>query len=256
MKTFKHSGSFGDLIYSLPLVKHFGGGEFYIHLNQINWIGKHYYGSDPAPFHQGRLTKEDFNFMKEFMLAQDYITKFEILDKNHEISHNLDRFRPAFVKHPGNYVDIYSAVFGITDSTKQKEIRTTPWLSVPNQRSAGTGKTVVINRTTRWIPPEPPEQWDLWKNDGMDQCSVFIGLEDEYEKFKQQIGWNIPYQPVTSMLEMAEYIAGAEKFIGNQSVALSVAIGLGKEFYCELRRDLPIERNECYFPNQPNGNYF
>ena len=37
MKTFKHSGTGGDLLYSLPLVKYLGGGEFYLHLNQIDW---------------------------------------------------------------------------------------------------------------------------------------------------------------------------------------------------------------------------
>jgi len=94
---FKHSGAFGDLIYSLPMVKHFGGGGFYLHLGQLNWIGQHYYGSAPQEFHQGRLTLQDFDFMKSFMEAQDYISHFEILDASRtEITHNLDRFRPPF----------------------------------------------------------------------------------------------------------------------------------------------------------------
>ena len=79
MNRFKHSGTFGDLIYGLPLVKHFGGGEFYLHLNQIDWIGQHFYGSKPNPFHQGRLTQNDFDFMKDFMESQSYIEKFSVL---------------------------------------------------------------------------------------------------------------------------------------------------------------------------------
>ena len=63
-------------------------------------------------------------------------------------------------------------------------------------------------------------------------------------------------QPTKTLLDVAELIAGCDTFIGNQSVALSIAIGLGKEYFCEARRDLPIERNECYFPAQPNGSYF
>ena len=35
MNKFKHSGTLGDIIYSLPIVKYFGGGEFYLHLHQI-----------------------------------------------------------------------------------------------------------------------------------------------------------------------------------------------------------------------------
>ena len=79
-KRFKHSGTLGDIIYSLAIMRNFGGGEFYLHLNQIDWIGQHYYGSKPDPFHQGRMTQKDFDFMEPFFLAQDYITKFSVLD--------------------------------------------------------------------------------------------------------------------------------------------------------------------------------
>ncbi len=64
------------------------------------------------------------------------------------------------------------------------------------------------------------------------------------------------YHPTKTLLEVASVIAGADVYMGNQSSGLAVAIGLGVPFCCELRRDLPRERNECYFPNQPNGQYF
>jgi hypothetical protein len=238
------------------MVKHFGGGEFYLHLNQIDWIGQRYYGSKPSPFHQGRMTMKDFEFMESFMLAQEYISKFEPMDpKNTMITHNLDDFRAPFVGHPGNYVDVYSTVYNITDPVEQTRIRTTPWLTVPNPKRHGN-RTVVINRTSRWLPPELSSQWIKWSSEGIQDIAVFLGLPEEYEAFKTATGWDIPYQPTTSMLELAEYIAGADMFIGNQSVALSMAIGLGQEYWCEARRDLPLERNECYFPDQPKGNYF
>lgn len=255
MNKFKHSGAFGDLIYSLPIVKHLGGGEFYLHLNQLDWIGKYFYNTPPVKFHQGRFTEQDYEQLKPLMEAQDYITQFEILTNRSEITHNLDRFRVPFVKHPGNYVDIYSAVFGITDPEQQKQIRTTPWLTVSNSKRH-EDKTIVINRSTRWIPASPGPKWFEWQAQGWTEHAVFVGLPNEYEQFKQQIGWNIPYQQTSNLLELAEYIKGAEKFIGNQSVALSIAIGLGAEYYCEARQDLPKDRNECYFPDQLKGNYF
>lgn len=255
MKTFKHSGAFGDLLYALPIVKHFGGGDFFLHLNQINWIGQHYYGSTPDPFHQGRLRESDFEYMKSFMLAQTYIKNFKILDPQiHEITHNLDRFRPLFVGHPGNYVDIYSSVFRLT-LEEANTVRTTPWITVPNPKKVA-GRNVIINRTQRWIPATPGNQWAEWKNQGFEDKSFFVGLPQEYEQFTKQIGWNIPYQPTNSMLDVAEYIAGSDQFIGNQSMCLALSIGLGQKFWCELRQDLPRERNECYFPQQPGGNYF
>ena len=252
MKSFKHSGAFGDLIYSLPIVKHLGGGDFFLHLNQINWIGQHYYGSQPNPFHQGRLTQDDFEYMKEFMLAQDYINKFEVLDpKTSMISHNLDRFRALFVGHPGNYVDIYSNVFGIDDPIEQTKIRTTPWLTVPSPNKVAS---LVVNRTERWIANPIPNNWKQLIKET--PSSVFIGLPHEHTKFEKDLGIKIDYFPTKTLLEVASVIAGSEKFIGNQSSGLAVAIGLGVQFYCELRKDLPKERNECYFPNQPNGQYF
>jgi hypothetical protein len=111
-------------------MKHFGGGEFYLHLNQIDWIGKHYYGSSPDPFHQGRMTEKDYDFMYDFMMEQDYIDKFDTLDvKYTEITHDLDRFRRLFVGHPTNYIDIYNATFNIYEDARQR-VNTEPWLTV------------------------------------------------------------------------------------------------------------------------------
>jgi hypothetical protein len=256
MNTFKHSGATGDLIYSMAVMKHFGGGHFYLHLNQMDWIGQHYYGSLPTAFHQGRLTQQDFEYMRDFMLAQEYVTGFDVLDpQTHEITHNLDRFRPLFVGHPGNYIDIYSTAFGIQDPDTRQQIRNTPWLTVPSP-TVVDGRTIVVNRTERWLPPEISPQWALWQEQGLEQQAIFVGLPQEYDRFRQDIGWDIPYCATKTMLELASVIAGAEAFIGNQSQALALAIGLGIEFGCEARQDLPIERNECYFGDNPRGNYF
>lgn len=257
MNKFKHSGTFGDLIYSLPLVKHLGGGEFYLHLNQINWIGQHYYGSAPNPTHQGRMTLKDFDYMRDFMLAQDYITEFAVLDVDQEITHNLDRFRVPFVGHPGNYVDIYCYVFGIQDQGVVEQARNTPWLTVPFVRESSLNRRIVINRTTRWLPNATSSQWAQWQAQGLEEQSIFVGLPEEYVQFQRATGWqDVPYQPCATMLELAQYIAGAQQFIGNQSMALSLAIGLGVPAYCEARQDLPENRNECYFPNLDRVKYF
>jgi ADP-heptose:LPS heptosyltransferase len=198
---------------------------------------------------------KDYEFMKTFMLAQTYIDRFEPMDpRKTEITHNLDRFRNLFVGHPGNYVNCYANTFNITNPGLQKQMRQTPWLTVPKPRRL-EGKVGVVNRTTRWVSPELPPQYEQWRLDGIDRECVFVGLASEYEKFKQDTGWDIDYYPTPTLLDLAEVIAGAETFIGNQSMALSVAIGLGTEYFCELRRDLPIERNECYFPQQPKGHY-
>jgi hypothetical protein len=219
MKKFKHSGTFGDLIYGLAVTKHLGGGEFYLHLNQIDWVGQYYYGAAPDPFHQGRMNQQDFDFMKSFMEEQPYIDKFSVMQPNTEITHNLDRFRPFFVGHPGNYVDIYAAAFGITDKDTVDQIRNTAWLTVSEPIKIKE-RPIVINRTHRWTPNQLPKQWQEWKNSGMESQAVFVGLETEYEEFKTITGWQVPHYVTENMLDLAQVIAGSELFVGNQSVAL------------------------------------
>lgn len=259
MNTYKHSGALGDLIYGMVVPKYTGGGHFYLHLNQLDWIGQHYYGNQPGGFHQGRMTQKDFEYMKPFMEAQEYITGFDILDPNRtEISHNLDRFRPPFVMHPANYIDLYSEIFKLYDNAElANTIKTEPWLTVPNPRTI-EGRPIVINRTSRWVPTDLSGHWNHWKNNkGWEAHSVFVGLELEYANFCQITGWNIPWQPTANMLELAEYIAGSSCFIGNQSQCLALAIGLGvADIRCEARRDLPLERNECYFAQRRHIEYF
>jgi ADP-heptose:LPS heptosyltransferase len=256
MSSFKHSGTFGDLIYSLPIMRHLGGGDFYLHLNQINWIGQHYYGSAPTPFHQGRMTQQDFEYMRTFMESQDYVNKFDVMTPSTEIKHNLDRFRPLFVNHPGNYVDVYAAAFGITNPTQLAILRNTPWLTVPNPSVMDENRTIVINRTSRWLPQQLSPQWAIWQEEGAEETSVFVGLPEEHAAFKKATGWDIPRVETPTMLDLAQIIAGSELFIGNQSVALSLAIGLGVNVCCEYRDDLPLERNECYFHDADNITYF
>jgi hypothetical protein len=257
LNKYKHSGTTGDLIYSLPIVQHFGGGEFYLHMDQIDYLSRHFYGVESPAFHQGRMNNKDYEFIKSFMEAQTYITKFAQLNPSvDEITHNLDKFRPLFIQHPGNYVDVYATAFGISDPSVHTELRNNAWLTVPEVKTV-EGKSVAVNRTARWIPPQLSPIWSEWTLQGIEDKAFFLGLPEEYEAFKRATGWDIPYQPTTSLLEVAEYIAGADAFIGNQSVALSVAIGLGHpEIWCEARRDLPIERNECYFKEHPGIHYF
>jgi hypothetical protein len=254
---FKHSGTMGDIIYGLAVMKRLGGGEFYLHLGQVDWITQHYYGSAPNPYHKGKMSEKDFEFMRDFMEAQEYITHFGMLDvATTEITHNLDRFRPMFVGHPTNYINIYCTVFGITDPDEQIKVSDGPWLSVP-EPTVIEGKPYVVNRSPRgFTAPGCNVAWTQWLSEGVDQQAVFVGLPDEYDEFKKLTGWNLDYYPTRTMLELAQVIAGADQFLGNQSVALSIAQGLRVPYAFEARADLPIDRNESYFKQHTNGDVF
>jgi hypothetical protein len=86
---------------------------------------------------------------------------------------------------------------------------------------------------------------------------MFVGLPEEYTAFREATGWDLPYYATQTMLEVAEVIAGADTFIGNQSSNLALAIGLGvAKVHCEARVDMPLARNECYFANMGTITYF
>lgn len=250
MATFKHSGVFGDLLYSLPVMRRLGGGHFYLHLDRINWIGQHYYGHPPHNLHQGRMNQTDLEYMRDFMLAQDYVNGFDALPAGIDVTYDLDRFRDIFVYHPANYIAIYAFTFGIVDCYN---LWMEPWLSVPEPKRVAR---TIFNRTERSLPTRLSAKWQQWRDEGIEQDAVFVGLDHEYELFRQRIGYDVPHYPTATMLELASVIAGAETYIGNQSQALALAQGLGVTYHAELRPDLPIERNECYFPGQPRSNYF
>jgi hypothetical protein len=198
--------------------------------------------------------------MAPLMEAQEYITKFGVLDPNTtEISHNLDRFRPLFVGHPCSYLDLYAEIFGLfnIDAAVTRMIKAEGWLTVPTPRVV-EDRPVVINRTSRWVGPSLPEHYNHWKyTKKWEDHAIFVGLEEEYERFRTLSGWTIPYQKCSDMLELAEYIAGARCFIGNQSMCLALAVGLNvPDIRCERRLDMPLERNECYFPQRTQIEYF
>ena len=256
MKTFKHSGTLGDILYSLPVVKYLGGGEFYLHLNQVAWIAQYYYNSKPSEYHTDKMNSKDIDFMHDFMTCQTYIKKFAALDPNQEITHNLDRFRPTFVHHPTNYIRIYCESFNITDIDTQNQIINQPWFTVPNPRPI-PGHGIIINRTSRgWTSSEHNPQWDLWREQKWDQRAIFVGLPEEYQEFCTWSHWRLNYIETKNLLEVAEIIAGAELFIGNQSMALSLAQGLHIPYIYERRKDLDLARNESYFPTHTQGSNF
>ncbi|MEN6293824.1 MAG: hypothetical protein ABFD07_17640, partial [Methanobacterium sp.] len=103
--------------------------------------------------------------------------------------------------------------------------------------------------------------WYEWINNGLGDYAVFVGSESEHKEFESLFDVKIDYYKTKNLLELAQVIQGCEQFIGNQSVALSIAIGLGKTYRCEVRKDYESTRTphggygDVWFP-RINGFYF
>ena len=126
------------------------------------------------------------------------------------------------------------------------------WLTAASNKVA----PVVVNRTMRYRDLQRGDaMWQKMYHDGkMGENAIFLGTQGEHEDFVNMIG-PIQHYEVKDMLEMAAVIEGADLFVGNQSVAYSLAMGLGKTSVLETMKIKPLQNNECYFPRN-NITYF
>jgi len=247
---YRHSGTFGDLIYSLSVVKKMGGGTFAVHLENIEkCVAQYGYRPDEVdPAHKGRLKIRDFDLLRPLLARQSYIDQVTVWLGDHDV--DLDRFRGVLFRgFEGNYVEAYYRTFNLPFTT---DVYNETWLEADAKRVA----PVVINRTFRYRCPAGTGTWQsLLEQANITQNGVFVGNKDEHEDFEKSTGFSVQYYAVQNFKELADVIAGADLFMGNQSAAFSIAMGLGKSSVLETIKIKPLANNECYFP-RPNCQYF
>lgn len=262
-KTFLHPGTFGDTLYGISVIKLLGGGDLYIKLNGMNEVAWNAFGMVNAGIHAGRYTQKDLDFLFPLLEHQSYIHKLDVW-RNETVDYDLGqhyKFTTGPSGWQGNQTECYALVCGLDLDQYRRELLIDPWLD-PVEPIRIPGRPIVINRTGRYLQggEYKSETWQKWVDDGLDEVSVFVGTEQECEEFNRTFNCTVPHQPVTDMLEMARIIQGAEQFIGNQSLPLAIAIGLGKTFWSETRKDWDAFRSprgwgDVWFP-RVNGNYF
>ena len=247
---YKHSGTFGDLIYSLSVVKKLGAGAFAIALNNIEiCVAQYGYRPDEVDImHKGRFTVADFNLIEPLLRRQSYITDVVPWKGIHDI--DLDQFRGVLFRgFEGNYVEAFYKTFNLPFTA---DVYDETWLEADPLQMA----SVVINRTFRYRCPSGTASWqNLLEQANITQNGIFVGSDEEHEDFEKSTGFRVQYYPVKDFKELADIIAGADLFMGNQSAAYSIAMALGKSSVLETIKIKPLANNECYFPRD-NCQYF
>jgi hypothetical protein len=243
MKTFKHSGDLGDIIYSLPTIRALGGGILYLDPNGG--------ASDPIIKRQiidkkTKLTKQTIEFITPLLKDQEYI-KDVLLWEGQKVEYNLDLFRATFASplrrsKTGNLADLHLQTFNLPFSEVTK-----PWINVKNEKKLGK---VVISRSAR---VQGGYAWLNSQKYKMIGKTVFVGLPKEHEFFEWTFGIQIPYIKTDTVIELAEVIKGATTFIGNSSFPLSLAIGMG---HPRIMQEVDPKVPTTVFPNLPNMGYF
>ena len=260
---FYTSGSFGDSIYSLCLVKMLGGGNMYVKLNAMDKFAQEVLGWPDAGPAKGRYTQRDYDILEPLLKAQDYLDSVQVW-KDETFDYDFhDHYKYHLIKGwQGNQTECYAMTQGmdIHSPDIRKKLLYEPWLT-PVAPIVIPGKPIVVNRTVRYLYGAPSPEWNKCVQNGLGDYGVFLGTEEEHADFEDIFKVKIEHYKTEDLLQMARVIQGCEQFMGNQSVALSVAIGLGKTYWCEIRKDYESTKTphggygDTWFP-RINGNYF
>jgi hypothetical protein len=244
--TFRHSGTLGDLIYSLSIVKKMPPGRFLVALNNIeSCVAQYGYRPDEVdPAHRGRFTEQDYAWLQPLLKRQSYIDSVATWSQGDaEPTVDLDRFRGTLFRgFEGNYVEAYHRAFNLPFAMQDYD---TAWLEADPVRV----KPIVVSRTHRYRCPNGNAVWQSMVADAdLVNNGIFIGTSAEHEDFVQVTGVAIPYYSVDNFLELANVVAGAELVMANQNFVYSLAMGLGVSTVLETIKIKPLKQNECFFP--------
>jgi hypothetical protein len=211
VKTFAHSGSLGDVVYSLPAVRALSGDE---PARLLLKTGKTF---EPAPglVHPlGRvlLTEAWAAKLLPLLRRQPYLAEVGLFS-NQAVDFELDEFRGLpYPLSRGNLGQYFAAAFPCVPKLWEA------WLTVEPDKAYRD--RLVINRTARY---RGNLHYRFLKNR---PALLFVGLPDEYRDFRSQFGVNCPFHEARDYLELASILAGCRAFVGNQSFAWSLAEAL------------------------------
>lgn len=214
IKTFRHSGARGDMIYSLPTVIARGGGDF-----KINRRYNHYFATP--------VDDEEMAGILEFFRTQSYLSSVEEWYGEY-LDFDLDAFRAQ------NVIMNVLTVAHLNSFMAEFDLRK-PWIEV-DKIPAIPMADIIVARSLKYH--DFRFQWKEmipWKSK-----AVFIGTEDEYKAFQHDTGLDIKWEMPKTWIEMAGIIRGSKLFIGNQSFPYALAEGM------------KVPRVLEEFPNCPN----
>ena len=216
MNSAAHSGGLGDIVYAIPVMRKLNITTLYVKrayyfepygdlfraserlLTMNGFTVKPTDGSFPPHFFEPGL-KFDFNL--------DESRKQPRRSTNHIILSYLNQYRLPLE--------------GWTD----------PWLTVEGKNEI-TEPYTLIHLTPRWRTGSLVNWKKVLHN--LKGKVYFTGFQYEWVEFCRLYG-NVEWLPCNDILDMAILIRDCEALYCNQSVSLSIAQGLGKEYHCEFK---------------------
>lgn len=186
------------------------------------------------------MTPQRFELIAPLLRAQSYIDGVRYSDVPQQSP--LNRWRScdrSKLQGRKTIVDMHAVMYDIDLDRLSYD----PWLSVPVIQRA----RVIIHRSARYQNKSMP--WRQVVNAYRNDC-LFVGLRDEYEAFTSLVQTIIPHEIAPDLFVLAQWIAGCELFVGNQSCPLAIAEGLGANIVAEIGHP-----NNCLFERNNRINY-
>jgi hypothetical protein len=165
---------------------------------------------------------EYVNLVKPFLMAQPVISEVCIYQKEvHKIDYDLDLFRKGFYElEDKNIAKAHLRAFDLPLEAINEQ-----WLFMNTVHVPDINIIALANRTPRYHSPSGMGWFNFFQRYHESKVG-FIGLQSEYSEFVKNFGRKVSYVPTNDLLQVAQYIAWCECFIGNASVCYAIAEGL------------------------------
>lgn len=208
--SFRLSGDLGDGVFQACVVKHFKGRHVIYCVNRPGITGE-FIARVPL--------------LKPLFESQDYIEA--VICSEDEPDIDLVPFR-RWHSSTTTLVQANAAEYSFITGEPTIISGEKPWIAVkPNKDFNGK---VIIARSPRYQNKLFP-WYQIVEHYG--PRLVFVGLLEEHQSFCESYG-HVPHLRVKDFLELAQAIAGASLFIGNQSSPHAVALAIGAPIISEV----------------------
>lgn len=222
MITALSGGGLGDIVYSIPILRDLGVNKLYIKEGLYH------------PPHGNMFTAMRRLVVNEGFECEPY-PWCEKYTYPIPVHFDMDTFRKQ-PKRGVNHIQL-----SMRNQFKLPIKPYEPWLHIDPVEITPFSTYSLIFLSPRWRANSPVD----WKKilHSIKGPVKFIGFQDDWISFCSQFG-NCEWWPTNDIYDMAQLIAGCDALYCNQSVALTLAQGLGKTYFLERK---PNKTNTLLF---------
>jgi len=208
---FTHGGGIGDILFSLYFCKELSEfcGKSAIHYHILT----NTYDPKSRTGYNSGVSRSVADFLQPLLASQPYITQVICDAPPAGNVVELNDFRKLKINFYSG--DIRNWYYNLTQHHLPREFWKPVIFAEPDFTYRGK---VIICLTPRYRNVNI----DCRKLEPFRKYLIFAGIQPEYEDFKKEF-FEIPFLKCENMLQLAQYMAGAKGFIGNQSGIYSLA---------------------------------